>query len=200
MRRLAPHLQSGDLIFFASTRKNLDAFHAGIIVREGKSLLIRHASRSQGRAVEQQLSEFLKANRMAGRHCLAAARSYATHCAAQRWREAAGCKVNIVYPKDYSSASIQGLVDGADSEVLFFGDPRVDIEPGPHMFDRMTRVIRETGAGWVYADAAGHPRIDYQKGIFADGFCCPCLACPLRPRARRESTAPGNGEDYTTCG
>ncbi len=66
VRRLAPHLQSGDLIFFASTRKNLDVFHAGIIVREGKSLLIRHASRSQGLVVEQQLSEFLKANRMAG--------------------------------------------------------------------------------------------------------------------------------------
>jgi len=64
--RLEPHLQSGDLIFFVSTRKNLDVFHAGIIVREGKSMLMRHASRSQGFVVEQKLSEFLKANRMAG--------------------------------------------------------------------------------------------------------------------------------------
>jgi cell wall-associated NlpC family hydrolase len=64
--RLERYLQSGDLIFFASTRKNLDIFHAGIIVRDGKKVLMRHASRSKGSVVEQELSEFLKANRMAG--------------------------------------------------------------------------------------------------------------------------------------
>jgi cell wall-associated NlpC family hydrolase len=64
--RLEPHLQSGDLIFFASTRKHLDVFHAGIIMRDGKHVLMRHASRSNGRVVEQKLSEFLKSNRMAG--------------------------------------------------------------------------------------------------------------------------------------
>jgi hypothetical protein len=66
MPRLEPHLQSGDLIFFVSTRKNLDVFHAGIIVRDGNRLLMRHASRSQGFVVEQVLGDFLKANRMAG--------------------------------------------------------------------------------------------------------------------------------------
>src|ERR1700732_1585260 len=64
--RLEPHLQSGDLIFFASTRKNLDVFHAGIIARNGERVLMRHASRSQGFVVEQELGDFLKANRMAG--------------------------------------------------------------------------------------------------------------------------------------
>ena len=64
--RLEPHLQTGDLIFFVSTRKHLDVFHAGILVREGNGVLMRHASRSQGGVVEQELSEFLKANRMAG--------------------------------------------------------------------------------------------------------------------------------------
>jgi hypothetical protein len=64
--RLEPHLQSGDLIFFASTRKNLDVFHCGIFVRDGKRVLMRHASRSQGRVVEQELRQFLGANRMAG--------------------------------------------------------------------------------------------------------------------------------------
>jgi hypothetical protein len=49
-----------------STRKNLDVFHAGIIVRDGKNILLRHASRSRRMVVEQELSEFLKANRMAG--------------------------------------------------------------------------------------------------------------------------------------
>ncbi len=72
--------------------------------------------------------------------------------------------MNIVYPKDHSSSSIQGLVDAADSDVIFVGDPSVDLEPEPRMFNRMARVIRETGCGWVYADAAGHPRIDYQSG------------------------------------
>ncbi|HTW88199.1 MAG TPA: N-acetylmuramoyl-L-alanine amidase-like domain-containing protein [Candidatus Binataceae bacterium] len=64
--QLEPYLQSGDLIFFASTRNNLDVFHAGIIVRDDKRILMRHASRSQGLVVEQELSEFLKTNRMAG--------------------------------------------------------------------------------------------------------------------------------------
>jgi hypothetical protein len=64
--RLEPHLESGDLIFFASTRSNLDVFHAGIIVRDCKRVFMRHASRSQGHVVEQELREFLKTNRMAG--------------------------------------------------------------------------------------------------------------------------------------
>lgn len=64
--RLEAYLQSGDLIFFVSTRKNLDVFHAGIIVRDGTRLLMRHASRSQGHVVEQELSNVVKANRMSG--------------------------------------------------------------------------------------------------------------------------------------
>jgi len=64
--RLEAHLQSGDLIFFVSTRKHLDVFHAGIVVRDGKRVLMRHASRSRGLVVEQDLTEFLKTNRMAG--------------------------------------------------------------------------------------------------------------------------------------
>ena len=64
--RLAADLMSGDLIFFVSTRKNLDVFHAGIIVRDIAGVLMRHASRSQGSVVDQDLSEFVKANRMTG--------------------------------------------------------------------------------------------------------------------------------------
>ncbi len=66
MPKLATHLQNGDLIFFVSTRKNLDVFHTGIIVFPGATVLLRHASRSRGFVVEQRLSEFLKANRMSG--------------------------------------------------------------------------------------------------------------------------------------
>jgi len=64
--RLERYLQTGDLIFFASTRKHLDVFHAGIIVRNGKKISMRHASRSHGSVVDQELSDFLKANRMTG--------------------------------------------------------------------------------------------------------------------------------------
>jgi hypothetical protein len=81
-----------------------------------------------------------------------------------------GAEVNLVFPKDYSSASIQRLLDAADSDVVFIGDPRVSIEPGPRLFDRMAQVLSEIGAGLVYADATGHSRIDYQTGSIRDGF------------------------------
>src|ERR1039458_3320414 len=64
--RLERYMQSGDLIFFVSIRKHLDVFHAGIIVRDGKKVFMRHASRTRGFVVEQELTEFLKANRMTG--------------------------------------------------------------------------------------------------------------------------------------
>src|SRR5215468_6788897 len=56
------------------------------------------------------------------------------------------------------------------SGVVFLGDPRVNLNCGPRMFDRMTQVIQETGAGLVYSDAAGHARIDYQPGSIRDNF------------------------------
>jgi cell wall-associated NlpC family hydrolase len=64
--KIAGNIQSGDLIFFASTRPHLDVYHCGIVIRDGERLLMRHAARSQGGVVEQDLSTFLKANRMAG--------------------------------------------------------------------------------------------------------------------------------------
>jgi len=59
-------IQSGDLIFFASTNPHLDVYHCGVVIREGERLLMRHSTRSQGGVVEQELGTFLKANRMAG--------------------------------------------------------------------------------------------------------------------------------------
>jgi len=66
VRKFMQQLQTGDLIFFASTRKHHDVFHCGILVRDADRLLMRHASRSKGGVVEQDLDEFMKANRMAG--------------------------------------------------------------------------------------------------------------------------------------
>ena len=66
--------------------------------------------------------------------------------------------MKIVYPNDYSSATIQDLIHNAESDVVFIGDPRTSVQPGPRMFDRMADVVRESGAGWVYADAVDHAR------------------------------------------
>lgn len=66
LARLAPYLETGDLVCFASTRRHLDVFHCGILVLAGDGWLLRHAARSRGGVVEQDLREFLKANRTSG--------------------------------------------------------------------------------------------------------------------------------------
>ena len=78
--------------------------------------------------------------------------------------------MNIVSPNDYSSATIQDLIHNAESDVVFIGDPRTSVQPGPRMFDRMADVVRDSEAGWVYADAVDHARIGYQIGSIRDNF------------------------------
>lgn len=53
-------LKDGDLILFASGRKGLDVSHAGMIVRNGEQVLMRHATRSHKQVIEQDLAEFFK--------------------------------------------------------------------------------------------------------------------------------------------
>jgi hypothetical protein len=62
----APRLKNGDLLLFVSTKPGLDVFHCGLLVLSGGGLKLRHASRSAGCVVEQELSAFLRANAMAG--------------------------------------------------------------------------------------------------------------------------------------
>jgi hypothetical protein len=38
------------------------------------------------------------------------------------------------------------------------------------MVSRMIQVLRDTGAGWVYSDSVGQPRIHYQPGSIRDNF------------------------------
>jgi hypothetical protein len=78
--------------------------------------------------------------------------------------------LRIVHPADPSSSTLRDLIEQADSDVLFITDPRVRVEPAPRMIQRMSHVLRETAAGWVYSDAVGHPRIDYQLGSIRDTF------------------------------
>ena len=64
--RAADSMETGDLIFFGSTRSHLDIFHCGMLLRRGGELTMRHASRSKGGVVDQKLADFLKNNRMSG--------------------------------------------------------------------------------------------------------------------------------------
>lgn len=66
VRRVDARLRTGDLVCFASTRSHLDVFHCGLVVRYADRLRMRHASRSQGGVLEQDLAGFLGENRMAG--------------------------------------------------------------------------------------------------------------------------------------
>ena len=66
LRAYAPRLKNGDLLLFVSTKPGLDVFHRGLLVLSGGVLKLRHASRSAGRVVEEELSGFLRANAMAG--------------------------------------------------------------------------------------------------------------------------------------
>lgn len=78
--------------------------------------------------------------------------------------------MSVLHPMPASSEGLEALLSGADSEVLFLSDPRVTVTPGPRLFERMAQVMADTGAGWVYSDAVGHPRIDYRPGSLRDGF------------------------------
>jgi hypothetical protein len=77
---------------------------------------------------------------------------------------------NFTYPKDFSSGSIGETLVNASTEVVFFADPRAQIQPGPALFERMRQALAGSGAGFVYSDSEGHPRIDYQRGSIRDNF------------------------------
>lgn len=63
IRRL---VESGDIALFASTRRDLDVFHMGFIIKRGDEVWLRHASRTAGRVIDQPLDDFLRAHRMSG--------------------------------------------------------------------------------------------------------------------------------------
>ncbi len=64
--RVRDAVRDGDILCFASTKRNLDVFHAGIAAWSGGELRLWHAARSRGRVVEQDLAGFLADNTMAG--------------------------------------------------------------------------------------------------------------------------------------
>lgn len=66
LNKVSKRLRDGDLIYFASTRKGLDTFHVGLLVWVNGKLMLRHAAKSKGGVVEQELAEFVKVNTMPG--------------------------------------------------------------------------------------------------------------------------------------
>ncbi len=57
-------LQDGDIVGFVSRRSSLDYFHTGFLMLDGKdALLLRHASESHGRVVNERMDRFLAVNR-----------------------------------------------------------------------------------------------------------------------------------------
>ena len=78
--------------------------------------------------------------------------------------------MRLSYPADSSSASLRNVMETTTDNVFYLADPRVRIEPGQRMFERMKQVLSDSGAGLVYADAVGHPHLDYQLGSIRDNF------------------------------
>jgi hypothetical protein len=92
----------------------------------------------------------------------------------------------ITYAPDGSGQTLLSLVreaaaDGAD--VLFLGDRRFNMDVPVSSMDRMHEVLDAWGAGIVYSDAHGRPRVDYQMGSIRDDFDFGPLIAVSVPRA-----------------
>jgi len=64
--QVSHRMMDGDLIYFVSTRKGLDVFHVGLLIKNGNHFHLRHAAHSRGAVVEQELYDFVRANPMSG--------------------------------------------------------------------------------------------------------------------------------------
>jgi hypothetical protein len=76
----------------------------------------------------------------------------------------------FIRPPEFSSSTISEILSSAREEVLFIADPRLQVEPGPRLFERMSQALADSGTGLVYSDSKDHPRIDYQLGSIRDNF------------------------------
>jgi hypothetical protein len=64
--QIQDRIETGDIMLFVSTRKALDVFHTGILIKGEDDILFRHATRAAGRVIEQSLVSFTSAHRMSG--------------------------------------------------------------------------------------------------------------------------------------
>ena len=93
---------------------------------------------------------------------------------------------------NYSSQTVAEMVANAGSDVMVIGDSRLQIDPANGMYERMTQIVRDSGAGLVYSDSAGHPRIEYQLGSIRDNFDLGAVLAINVPAAREAVKEPGN--------
>lgn len=66
LRLILSHVESGDLILFVSEKETLDVFHTGLLINLKRQVLLRHATRTAGAVIEQDLIDFIGKNKMAG--------------------------------------------------------------------------------------------------------------------------------------
>jgi len=58
-------LETGDIVGFVSRRPNLDFFHAGLVAfAADRTLLLRHASESRSRVLDEHMDRFVAHNRV----------------------------------------------------------------------------------------------------------------------------------------
>lgn len=99
--------------------------------------------------------------------------------------------MSVLFPMPATTERLSALLSAAVGDVLFLVDPRVAVTPGPRMFERLAQALRDTGAGWVYSDSAGHARIDYRAGSLRDGFDFGPVVAVSVPLARAAGVAEG---------
>jgi len=66
LERVSELAQTGDIVFFVSTKSSLDFFHTGLLIKREAGLIVRHAARSAGGVVDQYIEEFVAKNEPAG--------------------------------------------------------------------------------------------------------------------------------------
>jgi hypothetical protein len=66
LNKVGGRIETGDAALFVSTRKALDVFHTGIVIRNADEISLRHATRTAGRVIEEKLAGFMSAHRMSG--------------------------------------------------------------------------------------------------------------------------------------
>jgi hypothetical protein len=63
---LAGLFETGDLILFVSIKETLDVFHTGFLIERNGRWFLRHATRTAGAVIDQELAEFMNQNTLAG--------------------------------------------------------------------------------------------------------------------------------------
>lgn len=66
IKSVEKQIKTGDFVCFGSIKRHLDVFHTGILLRRDDKILLRHASRTAKKVIDQDLRDFLKNNRMSG--------------------------------------------------------------------------------------------------------------------------------------